>query len=123
MLGEWLVANKELIITLLGGLVIYLGTFIYNRIGDTRLKKMLGAVDVYSQNITGSNASLGVVVEEINRSLHKVETLGSEVEKLLETQKSLTENIKKQDKLIKELSKQLEITTGIIRATNNKSED
>lgn len=123
MLGEWLVANKEMIITLLGGLVIYLGTFIYNRIGEARLKRMLGVVDVYSKNLTGSNENLGVVVERINKSLQKVETLGTEVEKLLDTQKVLTETIKKQDKLIKELNKQLEITTAIIRATNNKSED
>ena len=46
MIGEWIVANK-IIVALLGSLLVYVGTFAVNRIGDVKLKK-IKVVDNYS---------------------------------------------------------------------------
>ena len=120
MIGEWIVANKELIVALLGSLLVYVGTFAVNRIGDVKLKKMLRVVDNYSADIKSGNSIMDSKFIKMENTIGKMEGIAVNVQDLTYQNEKLLETLAKQDKMIKALSKQLELTNDNIRLMNNK---
>ena len=120
MIGEWIVANKELLVALLGSLLVYVGTFAVNRIGDVKVKKMLKVVDNYSADIKNGNSIMDSKFIKMENTIGKMEGIAANVQDLTYQNEKLLETLAKQDKMIKALSKQLELTNDNIRLMNNK---
>lgn len=119
---EWLIENKEVIITLVASFLAYGATFIYSQVRQMTIKKLLG--DVKNENVE-LVAKKKVIMDDLNALKKASEQLQSEFDKQAKTVEATEElalKIEEMNADIKELNKLLKSTKETVRQFKNRQE-
>ena len=119
---EWLIQNKEVIITLAASFLAYGATFIYSQLRQMTIKKLLG--DVKNENVE-LVAKKKVIMDDLTALKKASEQLQSEFDKQAKTVEATEElalKIEEMNADIKELNKLLKSTKETVRQFKNRQE-
>lgn len=119
---EWIIENKELIITLATAVLTYCATFIYSQVRQMTIKNLLG--DVKAEHVELS-AKKTVIMKDLRALKKATDTLQSEFDKqatTVEATKQLALKIEEMDADIKELNTLLKATKETVRQYKNRQE-